>query len=515
MVAKGSILLLSSTYTLAARLLQEIKVVFTIISNSPQRLPAENKDARLPQSVTQEPPLQNKKFQRLADWLFVREFRGRHLLIRSFPFNVLEISNEELVLIQAWLRGGVPLPSALFGILSESHFLDPEPRPEEHLNEHTSAILLVTTACNLRCSGCFASGGDYGLGVQHMTETVIEATVRYLADRITSLYRDRAFTGKSNLGVHFFGGEPFIAYDKMQHAVNCAEAMSLKLTRDCGAPVTPDFFVTTNGTLLRPERVRFLKEHGIAVLLSIDGPAHDERRRFASGRGSLARAIETFRTLRSEGISTRLNTVVLGEDIADFKTVLAWFKDEVYANTPELTVYHTFSFQRDGPGSPLGECGTAYVPEQIDAYIGDLLDFNSHGYQLYETQLLQKLRSGGRFYKCSSGVKRIAVGPEGKVYPCQGFIDPAFEMGSILDADFRHRTTPISERLARRNIATLLPCRNCVFSALCPHNVDCAARAHYTLGGMESIDVNGMCRVGFGLMDEILFEREGIWKSLK
>src|ERR1700674_290222 len=432
--------------------------MFTILSNSNQpRLRHQEPGIPPNHSSTQEPPLQPGRFETLADWLFVRKVGERQLLIRSFPFNVMEVSKEELELVRAHVRGEKPLPPVLHRVLSESHFLDPEPRPEDHLNEHTSAMLIVTTACNLRCSGCFASGGDYGLGVHHMTDAVIEATIQYLADRVTALYGDNGFQGKSNLGVLFFGGEPLIAFDKMQHAVDRAEAASLRLTKSCGALVTPDFFVTTNGTLLRPERVRFLKEHGIAVLLSIDGPAHDERRRFASGKGSLARAIETFNILRSEGIRTRLNTVVLGKDITDFKAILTWFKEEVYANTPELTIYHTFSFQRDGPGSPLGDCGTAYAPEQIESYIGDLLDFNSQGYQLYETQLRQKLSSGGTFYKCSSGVKRIAVGPEGRVYPCQGFIDPAFDMGSILDPGFRHRITPISERLARRNIATLLP----------------------------------------------------------
>jgi uncharacterized protein len=441
----------------------------------------------------------------------VRKKGERYLLIRSFPFNVIELTDKELELVRAYLNNKETLPPALHEVLSKNHFFDPEPTADTYLSEHTSAILIMTTACNLRCSGCFASGGDYGLGIGHMSEQVIDATVQYLSDRITSLYRDKGFKGKSNLGVHFFGGEPFIVFDRMRYAVERAEVASEKLTETCGSLVVPDFFVTTNGTLLKPERVRFLKEHQVSVLLSIDGPTHDERRRFGSGKGSLANALEAFRSLRTEGIRTRLNTVVLGEDIDNFSETLAWFRSEVYAETPELSVYHTFSFQREGPGSPLGDCGTTYAPEQIGAYINDLLDFNSRGYQIYETQLRKKLSTGGTFYKCSSGVKRIAVGPDGRVYPCQGFIDSSFDMGSILDSNFRHRLTPISASFARRNIATLLPCRNCVFSALCPHNVDCAARAHYTLGGMEAIDVNGMCRVGYELMDKILFQGDELW----
>ena len=462
-----------------------------------------------------EPPAQRGRFEKLADWLFARERAGKYLLIRSFPFNVIELTADELKMVKKFLHFQVPLPVEMFKLLSKHHFFDPEPKAEDYLTEHTSAILVVTTACNLQCSGCFADGGDYGLGVSHMPEKVIDATIKYIADRIGALYGRPDFRGRSNFGIHFFGGEPLIpvGFDRIRYAVRQARKAAAELSDRVAAPIVTDFFVTTNGTRVTSEVVRFLKEHDFSVLLSIDGPRHDERRTFASGKGSLALAIDAFRRLRGEGIKTRLNTVVLGEDVSNFGEIVRWFQNEVYDNNPDLklTTYHTFSFQREGPGSPLGDCATTYSSERMKKYIDELLDFNSKGYRIYETQLRKKLLSGGTFYKCSSGVKRIAVSPEGRVYPCQGFIDKSFDMGSILDDGFQHRLTPISTQFAGRNIATLTPCRNCVFSSLCPHNVDCAARSHYTLGGMDIIDVDGMCSVGFDLMDQILFQGEDIW----
>jgi radical SAM protein with 4Fe4S-binding SPASM domain len=204
---------------------------------------------------------------------------------------------------------------------------------------------------------------------------------------------------------------------------------------------------------------------------------------------------------------------VLDKDIGDFGTILRWFKSEIYRAEPSLSIYHTFSFQREGPGLPVGLCGNTYPPHLMEKYIDELKDFNGAGYQIYEVALRKKLQTGGTFYKCSSGVKRIAVGPSGQVYPCQGFVDTRMEMGSILDPEFDHWQSPCSQKLARRNIATLKPCRDCVFSALCPHNVDCAARAYYTLGGVMEIDVNGMCRVGYELMDRILFDSDFDWAA--
>jgi len=462
--------------------------------------------------ATAGPPHQAGRFEKLADWLFVRQQGSGYLLIRSFPFNVLPVSASELAAIRAHLAGERPLVGQLAELIGRHHFLDGEPDPEDHLNRHVSAILLVTTACNLACSGCFASGGDYGLGRRHITPEVVDATVAYLARQLERLYID-GHRGKANLGLHFFGGEPFIVFDRMRYAVGKACEAATALSRKLSRTIPTDFYVTTNGTLLDAERIDFLKAHDFTVLVSIDGPDHDERRAYASGRGSLAKAIAAFRELRAAGISTRLNTVVLDKDIGDFSAILRWFKHEIYRDEPSLSIYHTFSFQREGPGLPVGICGNTYPPQLMETYIAELKDFNSAGYQIYEVALRKKLQTGGTFYKCSSGVKRIAVDPTGRIYPCQGFVDASMDMGSILNPDFDHRSTPCSQKLAQRNIATLKPCRDCVFSALCPHNVDCAARAHYTLGGMMEIDVNGMCRVGYELMERILFGSEFDWAA--
>lgn len=487
--------------------------MFRILEQSGSQLPSARGLSCVEVPSKGGPPHQIGKYEQLTDWLFARQVGSSFVLIRSFPFNVMSVTAVELQAIKDYLAGGGSngVNRELLAALRQHHFLDGEPNPEEHLNRHVSAILLVTTACNLACSGCFAAGGDYGLGRSHMTREVVDGTLSYLARQAQQLHETDGFRGSSNLGLHFFGGEPFIAFDVMHYAVEKATQAARDLSRRVGRTIPTDFFVTTNGTLMTPERIDFLRDHGFTVMLSLDGPDHDDRRSYVSGKGSLRKALETFHQLRSAGINTRLNTVVLDKDVADYRKTLDWFKKVVYEEEPSVAIYHTFSFQREGPSQPVGLCGNTYPIEVVGDYVEQLKDFNSAGYQIYEIALRKKLRAGGTFYKCSSGVKRIAVGPTGRVYPCQGFVDPTMDMGSILDPQFQHRATLPSRRMAERNIATLRPCRDCVFSALCPHNVDCAARAYYTLGGVMEIDVNGMCRVGFELMDKILFEEDFDW----
>lgn len=459
--------------------------------------------------IVERPPHAEGKFEQLADWVFLRKTGDRLLLIRSFPFNVVALAPHEAESVRKFFAGKGTLSQELRQDLAAAHILDGEPEADSvRLTRHVSAILLVTTACNLTCSHCFASGGDYGLGRAHMSPAVINATIEYLDRQIRALYREQAYSGGAELGIHFFGGEPFIAFDRMQYAVERGEATAARLSEDLGRLVRPDFFVTTNATLLDNVRIKFLEQHQFTVLVSIDGPDHDARRQYRSGKGSLAKAVHSFQELRAAGLRLRLNTVIRNTDVAQIREILDWFQDEVYQSEPSSAVYHTFSFEREGPAHTVGSCGSAYLGSDIEKYIGELKSFDAAGFQLYEVALRNKLMTGGTFYKCSSGVKRIAIGPTGRVYPCQGFIDTHLDMGSILEGDFDHRHSSVSQCMAARNIATLLPCRNCVFSALCPHNVDCAARAHYTLGGLSQIDVDGMCKIGFELMDTILFDHD-------
>jgi uncharacterized protein len=463
--------------------------------------------------VVERPPHATGKFEQLADWVFLRKRGDGYLLIRSYPFNVVAIRPDEVDAVRRFFAGQGQLGAQLISELQIAHMFDGVPDATVgQLTRHVSAILLVTTACNLTCSHCFASGGDYGLGRAHMSSEVIDATVSYLGKQIQRLYRDQAYAGNAELGMHFFGGEPLIAFDNIQYAVGKSEAAARQLSDDLGRNVRPDFFVTTNATLLNPQRIDFLKEHGFMVLVSIDGPDHDARRQYRSGQGSLAKAIQSFQSLRAAGVPLRLNTVIRNTDVPQIRDILNWFQTEVYQNESSAAIYHTFSFEREGPAHTVGSCGNAYLGSDIEKYVGELKTFDASGFQLYEIALRNKLMTGGTFYKCSSGVKRIAIGPSGRVYPCQGFIDTKLDMGSILDPDYDHRESQVSQCMAARNIATLLPCRNCAFSALCPHNVDCAARAHYTLGGISQIDVDGMCRIGFELMDTILFENDLLGK---
>lgn len=132
----------------------------------------------------------------------------------------------------------------------------------------TSAMLVVTHECNLRCRYCFVQKEP-----ERMTLETAKGAARFLMEN----------AGAANAGapeMNFFGGEPMLEFDAV------IKPLVEWVHDELKAPFR--FSITTNGTLLTDERIRFMKRHGFGLLLSMDGnqPVQDYNRPCADGRGS-------------------------------------------------------------------------------------------------------------------------------------------------------------------------------------------------------------------------------------
>ncbi|MGO8758279.1 MAG: radical SAM/SPASM domain-containing protein [Terracidiphilus sp.] len=145
-------------------------------------------------------------------------------------------------------------------------------------------ILSVTSRCNLRCSGCYATGVGVVSSAPARTGLGLDEWRRVVAEAVS-------------LGVMAFivaGGEPFL----LPGIVN--------LFRDF-----PDrlFLVYTNGTALKPEDCAALKKlSNVVVMVSIEGDrALTDRRR---GSGVFDRALGCLDLLRDAGVLTGIAVTV-------------------------------------------------------------------------------------------------------------------------------------------------------------------------------------------------------------
>lgn len=113
--------------------------------------------------------------------------------------------------------------------------------------------LNISNLCNLKCKYCYASHGNYGRPPSFMTKE----TVDFIIDDI----KNRGFT---NLYVvSLFGGEPTMNFDVIEYIITKFELEFDKIFK---------FELTTNGTFLNKDRLVFLCNHNVKLVVSIDGP---------------------------------------------------------------------------------------------------------------------------------------------------------------------------------------------------------------------------------------------------
>ncbi len=151
--------------------------------------------------------------------------------------------------------------------------------------------LEVTHRCNLGCRYCFVRE-------QYADDQVMSLRIAQTAFK-RLLPRDR------DVGVAFFGGEPLMAWDLiaqfMPWAVGVCSERQIKLPNGKTRSQRCRCHVTTNGTLLSPQRIEFLRRYGSSFIISLDGPreVHDLQRPFRRGDASSYEA--TLKALKLVG----------------------------------------------------------------------------------------------------------------------------------------------------------------------------------------------------------------------
>lgn len=120
----------------------------------------------------------------------------------------------------------------------------------------TNICLNVTDACNLACRYCFVEQHPH-----YMTLDVAKQAVYFILD---NLEKKKKFYNNPTLtaSIAYFGGEPTILWNEI----------IVPLTdwiKKNNFPI--ELGMTTNGTLLNEERIKYLYDNQIIPLLSIDG----------------------------------------------------------------------------------------------------------------------------------------------------------------------------------------------------------------------------------------------------
>lgn len=272
-------------------------------------------------------------------------------------------------------------------------------RPDSRLDR---LVLHVSNDCNLRCQYCYAQGGSYGQDRGLMTPQIAFAAI----DGMVRLYGGVR-------RVQFFGGEPLLNPRLM---IEVCEYFKT-LQQDGHISELPRFGMVTNGVLGDERVVELMRRYDLAATISIDGPqeVHDALR----GEGSFVSA-DRFaqRCLQTKDIRVNFEctwTPVHVETGVTIVDLIDFFSDRYGKHVTHIPPVCA------PPGSPLHvdpEVRRAAFVDAARYSVRNLArgELRANGMSWRAVDALRK-RESIRSY-CSAGSGTLAVGVDGRTYPC-------------------------------------------------------------------------------------------------
>lgn len=256
--------------------------------------------------------------------------------------------------------------------------------------------LHIANDCNLRCRYCFAGGGNYGQSRGLMTKQTAEYFVDFCINRFEKVKK-----------IMFFGGEPMLNVEVMKIVCN-----RFKHYYEKGKiAYLPKFVIITNGTILTPSIIDFIKKNIFSITVSIDGPQkiNDANRIYQNGKGSYEQITQFIHTISRECnvrmqyeatfTQSHIDNHYTYEDIA--KSLKNEFGIEgVVVNEKGLGIKHLLDFWNSVDYEYLKRTELEYLPE----------DF---------WRILYCIANNRTNNMCHIIDKSFAVGTNGAIYACQ------------------------------------------------------------------------------------------------
>lgn len=306
--------------------------------------------------------------------------------------------------------------------------------------------LHIAHDCNLRCKYCFASTGDFGTGRKLMPYETGKKAIDFLLEHST---------GRENLEVDFFGGEPLMNFEVVKKIVAYARSKEKEYGKNFR------FTLTTNGMLLEDDVIDFLNEEMYNVVLSIDGrkEVNDRMRPRADGSGCYDRILPKYKKLVERrgdkeyyvrGTYTRYNL--------DFSEDVMHLYDEGFE---EISVEPVIEDQEKGYAITENDLERIY--EEYDRLADRIRDVKKSGKHINFFHFMIDLDQGPcvikRLRGCGSGNEYVAITPDGDIYPCHQFVGhEEYKMGNLEAGTFDEK---IKKEFAGSHIYSKPKCMDC------------------------------------------------------
>jgi len=244
----------------------------------------------------------------------------------------------------------------------------------------------VTEKCNFNCSYCYQKKGT-----REIELPVLEKAIQFFSP----FFANTCY-------INFYGGEPLLAFDKIEFAVN----LILKENREKKKQII--FSITSNGSLIDEEILRFLDEYKFYLMISFDGVTQEISRDKPSSQHMVS-ILE--RLLSRPGIDIETNSVFTPQTIAYLSSSIRFIHELGIGNM-------NFSLS----------CNSRWDNSSLFLLKKELSELRKYLLSVYkrtgEVPLVNFRKGPGEgIFGCSGGKDRMVLAADGKLWGCFLFAD--------------------------------------------------------------------------------------------
>ncbi|MBD0370225.1 MAG: radical SAM protein [Pyrinomonadaceae bacterium] len=260
--------------------------------------------------------------------------------------------------------------------------------------EPTSATLFLTTACNLRCTYCYASAGDTPTKV--MNVEIAKRGIDFIAANALKRKED-------SISITYHGGgEPTVNWRVMTESLDYARQKAAELGLKVQA------FTGSNG-VLTDAQIDWITSNLNGATISFDGlpEAHDRNRPTVLGQSSSERVMHTIRRFDEAGFRYGLRVTVTLEQIPSLPAAIEFICSNFHPSKIQAEPAYQIGRWEHAPSADTEEFITAFRAAQERAH--------AHGHELYfSAARLGTLTN----HFCGITKDSFALSPDGNVSAC-------------------------------------------------------------------------------------------------
>ena len=343
----------------------------------------------------------------------------------------------------------------------------------------SSAMLVLTHACNLRCRYCFVHQDPC-----HMTFETAKASAEFLIKN--------AEESGTTPSINYFGGEPMLMWDSI------IVPLTNWIRQEYNKPFS--LGITTNATLLNEERIKFLKDNEISMLFSIDGAkeTQDYNRPYADGTGSFD-SLENIIPIIAENFNTTFRMTTIPPTCNHIFENIMYAKEKGFKSFFVIpNVFEEWDDEhREIVKNEMSKFGDYYIDSMrkgiepisfstFEIAFSDIKSINN-AVKVRAYRANMKSKASG---KCGLGSSRFAsIHPNGNVYACQEMTSnegdsSIFYIGNIFTGIDDERRTTLMAMYDDTKI-TGDDCTKCKYNRICDGG--CVANNYLITGSLSTL----------------------------